>query len=60
MLRSFVAGLGTDLDAITAGLTLHWSSGPAEGTVSRIKLLKRQVYGRPGLNLLRKRLLLTA
>lgn len=59
-LRSFVAGLRTDLDAVTAGLTLHWSSGPVEGTVSRIKLLKRQVYGRAGLNLLRKRLLLTA
>jgi transposase len=34
-LRSFVAGLRTDLDAVTAGLTLHWSSGQVEGTVNR-------------------------
>jgi len=58
-LRSFVAGLRTDLDAVTAGLTLPWSSGPVEGHVNRIKMLKRQTYGRAGLNLLRKRVLLT-
>jgi transposase len=58
-LRSFVAGLRTDLDAVTAGLTLPHSSGPVEGTVNRIKLLKRQMYGRANLDLLRKRLLLS-
>jgi transposase len=57
-LRSFVAGLHTDLDAVTAGLTLPWNSGPVEGTVNRIKMLKRQMYGRAHLDLLRKRVLL--
>jgi transposase len=59
-LRSFVAGLRTDLDAVTAGLTLPWSSGAVEGTVNRIKMLKRQMYGRAGFDLLRKRVLLPA
>ena len=54
-LRSFTAGLRRDLDAVTAGLTLEHSSGPAEGHVTRIKMLKRQMYGRANLDLLRKR-----
>jgi transposase len=57
-LRSFVAGLRADLDAVTAGLTLPYSSGPVEGQVTRIKALKRQMYGRAKLDLLRKRVLL--
>ncbi|MFK0288834.1 hypothetical protein ACIQVL_51490 [Streptomyces sp. NPDC090499] len=42
----------------TAGLTLPWSSGPVEGHVNRIKMLKRQMYGQASLPLLRKRVLL--
>ncbi|WP_017578718.1 ISL3 family transposase [Nocardiopsis valliformis] len=57
-LRSFIDGLGRDLDAVRAGLTLPWSSGPVEGNVNRIKMLKRQMYGRAGFALLRKRVLL--
>jgi hypothetical protein len=38
-LHSFVAGLRRDQDAVTAGLTLHWSSGPVEGHVNRLKIL---------------------
>ena len=56
-LRSFAAGLRTDLDAVTNGLTLHYNSGPVEGTVTRIKALKRQMYGRANFDLLRKRIL---
>ncbi|HVQ53128.1 MAG TPA: ISL3 family transposase [Mycobacterium sp.] len=56
-LRSFVRGLRRDLDAVTAGLTLPHSSGPVEGHVNRIKMLKRQMYGRANLDLLRKRVL---
>ncbi|MEV4417842.1 ISL3 family transposase [Catellatospora sp. NPDC049609] len=56
-LHSFVAGLQRDLDAVTAGLTLPWSSGPVEGHVNRIKMIKRQMYGRAGFDLLRKRVL---
>jgi transposase len=45
---------------VTAGLTLPYSSGAVEGTVNRIKMLKRQMYGRASFDLLRKRLLLSA
>ncbi len=51
-------GIGRDLDAVTAGLTLSWSSGAVEGHVNRIKMLKRQMFGRAGFHLLRKRVLL--
>lgn len=42
-------------DAVTAGLTTQWNSGPVEGAVNRIKMLKRQMFGRVGFALLRKR-----
>ncbi|MEV2273423.1 transposase [Nonomuraea africana] len=57
-LRSFVAGLRRDFDAVRAGLTLPHSSGPVEGHVNRVKMLKRQMYGRANPDLLRKRVLL--
>ncbi|MFC5911309.1 ISL3 family transposase [Streptacidiphilus monticola] len=57
-LQTFANGLRKDLAAVTAGLTLHWNSGPVEGNVTRIKLLKRQSYGRAGFALLRRRILL--
>lgn len=47
----FATGLTTDLAAVTAGLTLPHSSGPVEGNVNRIKMLKRQMYGRAGFDL---------
>jgi len=59
-LRSFVVGLRADLAAVTAGLSLPYSSGPVEGQVTRIKLLKRQMYGRANFDLLRKRVLLAS
>jgi transposase len=57
---SFAKGLKQDLDAVTNGLTMPWSSGPVEGRVNHIKMIKRQMFGRAGLPLLRKRVLLTA
>jgi transposase len=57
-ITSFANGLTSDLDAVTAGLTLPHSSGPVEGNVNRIKMIKRQMYGRAGFDLLRKRVLL--
>ncbi|HZO69071.1 MAG TPA: transposase, partial [Kribbellaceae bacterium] len=42
---SFAGGLRKDLDAVRAGLTLSWSSGAVEGTVNRIKMIKRQMFG---------------
>ena len=56
-LRSFANGLRTDLDAVVNGLTLPFSSGPVDGTVTRIKALKHQMYGRANFDLLRKRIL---
>jgi transposase len=55
----FATGLTADLAAVTAGLSLPFSSGPVEGNVNRIKMIKRQMYGRAGFDLLRKRVLLT-
>ena len=57
-LHAFASGLRKDWAAVTAGLTLHWSSGSVEGHVNRIKMLKRQMYGRANLDLLRCRILL--
>jgi hypothetical protein len=59
-LHSLITGLRRDLTAVTAGLTLTYSSGPVEGNVNRIKTIKRQMYGRASLPQLRKRILLTA
>ena len=56
-LRSFCTGLRRDWDAVKAGLTLSWSNGPVEGQVNRLKLVKRQMYGRAGFRLLRARVL---
>ncbi|MGW4823708.1 ISL3 family transposase [Streptomyces sp. NPDC004227] len=59
-LHTFANGLERDLAAVTAGLTLPWSSGVVEGHVNRIKMIKRQMYGRAGFALLRKRVLLAS
>ncbi|MFE5406834.1 hypothetical protein ACFQ9Z_37210 [Streptomyces sp. NPDC056580] len=45
-LHAFANGLERDIAAVTAGLTLPWSSGAVEGHVNRIKMIKRQMYGR--------------
>jgi transposase len=58
-LHSYTAGLLRDHDAVRNGLTLPYSSGVVEGHVNRIKMIKRQMYGRANLDLLRKRVLLT-
>jgi transposase len=57
-LHSFVTGVKRDHDAVVNGLTMSWNSGPVEGAVTRIKLLKRMGYGRAKLDLLRSRVLL--
>jgi len=59
-LRGFAAGLRQDEQAVRAALLLPWSSGQVEGQVSRLKLIKRQGYGRAGLDLLRARLVRAA
>jgi transposase len=57
-LASFARGIRKDHDAVLNGLSLPHSSGKVEGTVNKIKMLKRQTYGRAGFALLRKRVLL--
>jgi transposase len=56
---SYLNGLDKDFDATTAGLTLPYSNGPTEGVNTKIKMLKRQTYGKASFALLRKRILLT-
>jgi transposase len=55
----FVRGLRKDLPAVVAGLSQPYSNGPIEGTNTKVKLLKRQMYGRAGFPLLRRRILLS-
>jgi transposase len=56
-LSSFVAGLDRDRKAVEAALTERWSNGPVEGQVNRLKVIKRQMYGRAKFDLLRARVL---
>ncbi|MYQ95648.1 ISL3 family transposase [Streptomyces sp. SID4946] len=58
-LSRFAPHLERDLDAVTADLTQPWNSGVVEEHVNRIKMLKRQMFGRAGFALLRKRVLLS-
>lgn len=59
-LRSFARGLQRDEAAVRAGLDLPWSQGQTEGQITRLKLIKRQGYGRARFDLLRQRVLHTA
>jgi hypothetical protein len=52
-LAGFARNLRRDFDAVRNGLTLPHSSGPVEGSINRLKMLKRQMFGRAGLDLLR-------
>jgi transposase len=54
-IRNFAKGLRRDYDAARAGLTLEWSNGPVEGHINRLKLVKRCMYGRGSLELLKRR-----
>jgi transposase len=56
-LRSFAVGIQRDEAAVIAGLSLPWSNGAVEGSVNRLKMIKRQMFGRAGFALLRRRVL---
>jgi transposase len=56
-MRRFAAGLRKDLPAVRASLAEPWSNGPVEGFVHKLKLLKRQGYGKAGFDLLKARML---
>ncbi len=56
-IKRFCDGLLRDETAIRAAIRLPWSNGQVEGQVHRLKLIKRQMYGRAGFLLLKRRVL---
>ena len=60
VLASFGKGIVADQAAVLAALTQPWSNGQTEGQITRLKLVKRQMYGRAKLDLLRARLIVPA
>ena len=56
-LRGFAGGLRQDGDAVRAAIAEPWSNGPVEGHINRLKMVKRQMFGRAGFDLLRQRVL---
>ena len=59
-LQTFAKGIFNDYAAVKASLTTEISNGPVEGLNNKLKMLKRQMYGRAGLELLAKRLIMAA
>jgi transposase len=59
-MASFANGIRQDIDAVRHAMMLPWSNGQVEGQIHRLKLLKRQMYGRAKLDLLRARLMQAA
>jgi transposase len=59
-LKKFAAGLMDDYAAVKASMMMEVSNGPVEGLNNKLKMLKRQMFGRAGLTLLSKRLIMTS
>ena len=55
--QRFALRLREDYNAVKAGVTLSTNNGPVEGHINRLKMLKRQMYGRAGIGLLSRRFL---
>ncbi|PVE20359.1 ISL3 family transposase [Microvirga sp. KLBC 81] len=58
--ETYAVSLEQDGAAVRAALTRPWSSGQAEGPITRLKLLKRSMYGQANFDLLRRRVLRAA
>ena len=56
-IKSFARGLAQDKSAVQAAVNYKWSQGQVEGQVNRLKLIKRQMYGRAGFDLLKARMI---
>jgi transposase len=56
-IAAWAAGIETNQAAVRAAIIEPWSSGQVEGRVNRLKLVKRQMYGRANLDLLKARLM---
>ena len=57
-LASFATGIRADQNAVAAAIVEPWSNGQTEGQITKLKLVKRQMYGRAKLDLLRARLVI--
>lgn len=60
LFQGFAQGLKEDYAAVKASLMTDISNGPVEGNINRLKLLKRQMYGRASFDLLNRRFILTS
>ncbi|MFL5337384.1 MAG: ISL3 family transposase [Geminicoccaceae bacterium] len=60
LLDGFARGLERDRKAVVAAIATPWSTSPAEGQITRLKTIKRSMYGRAGFHLLRQRVLIAA
>jgi transposase len=58
--NGFARSLRQDREAVHAALTLPWSTGPVEGQINRLKVVKRTMYGRADFDLLRSRVMAAA
>jgi transposase len=56
-MAQFGRTLRRDLRAVELAMTVPWSNGPMEGHINRLKMIKRQMYGRAGFELLKARVL---
>ena len=54
---SFASGVARDEAAVRAAITSCWSNGQTEGQITRLKLVRRQMYGRGKIDLLQARLI---
>ena len=59
-LREFASVMRRDQEAVEAALTYEWSNGQTEGQITRLKFVKRQMYGRASFAPLKKRVLTAA
>jgi transposase len=57
LVASFASGVAKDEPAVRAAITLPWSNGQTEGQITKLKLVKRQMYGRAKIDLLQARLI---
>jgi transposase len=57
LVASFANGVIKDQAAVSAAITSSWSNGQTEGQITKLKLVKRQMYGRANLDLLQARLI---
>ena len=57
LIVSFASGVARDEAAVRAAITSSWSNGQTEGQITRLKLVRRQMYGREKIDLLQARLI---